>query len=67
MYSRKSVGPRMEPCGTPALTGYSCFKLKILENNQNSVATHSSFYTLVQRIHVNTAVSIEKNFSNQGS
>ena len=24
MYSRKSVGPRMEPWGTPALTGYSC-------------------------------------------
>ena len=24
MYSRKSVGPRMEPSGTPALTGYSC-------------------------------------------
>ena len=24
MYSRKSVGPRMEPWGTPALTVYSC-------------------------------------------
>ena len=24
MYSRKSVGPRMDPWGTPALTGYSC-------------------------------------------
>ena len=24
MYSRKSEGPRMEPCGTPALIGYSC-------------------------------------------
>ena len=24
MYSRKSVGARMEPWGTPALTGYSC-------------------------------------------
>ena len=24
MYSRKSVAPRMDPCGTPALTGYSC-------------------------------------------
>ena len=24
MYSRKSVGPEMEPWGTPALTGYSC-------------------------------------------
>ena len=24
MYSRKSVEPRMEPRGTPALTGYSC-------------------------------------------
>ena len=24
MYSRKSAGPRMEPCGTPSLTGYSC-------------------------------------------
>ena len=24
MYSRKSVGPRMKPSGTPALTGYSC-------------------------------------------
>ena len=23
MYSRKSVGPRIEPRGTPALTGYS--------------------------------------------
>ena len=22
--SRKSVGPRMEPSGTPALPGYSC-------------------------------------------
>ena len=24
MYSRKGVGPRMEPSGTLALTGYSC-------------------------------------------
>ena len=24
MYSRKSVRPRMDPLGTPALTGYSC-------------------------------------------
>ena len=24
MYTRKSAGPRMEPSGTPALTGYSC-------------------------------------------
>ena len=24
MDSRKSVGPRIEPRGTPALTGYSC-------------------------------------------
>ena len=24
MYRRKYVGPRMEPWGTPALTGYSC-------------------------------------------
>ena len=24
MYSRESVGPRIEPWGTPALTGYSC-------------------------------------------
>ena len=24
MYSRKSVGPRMEPLGTPTLTGYFC-------------------------------------------
>ena len=24
MYSRKSVGPRMEPSGTQALTGYFC-------------------------------------------
>ena len=24
MYSRKSVGPRMEPWGTTALNGYSC-------------------------------------------
>ena len=24
MCSRKSVGPRMEPWGTPSLTGYSC-------------------------------------------
>ena len=24
MYSRKSVGPRIEPWGTPALTQYSC-------------------------------------------
>ena len=23
MYSRKSVGPRIDPRGTPALTGYS--------------------------------------------
>ena len=27
MYSRKSVGPRMDPSGTPALTGYSCERL----------------------------------------
>ena len=24
MYSKKSVGPRLEPWGTPALIGYSC-------------------------------------------
>ena len=24
MYHRKSVGPNMEPRGTPALIGYSC-------------------------------------------
>ena len=24
MYSRKSIGPRIEPSGTPVLTGYSC-------------------------------------------
>ena len=24
MYSMKSVGPRIDPSGTPALTGYSC-------------------------------------------
>ena len=24
MCSRKNVGPRVEPCPTPALTGYSC-------------------------------------------
>ena len=24
MYSRKSVGPRMDPGGTPGLTGCSC-------------------------------------------
>ena len=24
MSSKKSVGPRMDPRGTPALTGYSC-------------------------------------------
>ena len=24
MCSRKGVGPKMEPWGTPALTGYSC-------------------------------------------
>ena len=24
MYSRKSVGPRMKPWGTPTITGYSC-------------------------------------------
>ena len=24
MYSRESVGPRMEPQGTPVLTGNSC-------------------------------------------
>ena len=29
MYSRKSVGPRMEPWGTPALIGYVCVKTPI--------------------------------------
>ena len=24
MYSRKSLGPRVDPRGSPALTGYSC-------------------------------------------
>ena len=24
MYSKKNVGPRVDPSGTPALTGYSC-------------------------------------------
>ena len=24
MYAKKSVGQRMDPWGTPALTGYSC-------------------------------------------
>ena len=27
MYTRKSLGPRMEPLGTSALTGYYCKKL----------------------------------------
>ena len=33
MYSRKSARPRMEPPGTPALTGYSfkTFRLEPLE------------------------------------
>ena len=33
MYSRKSVGPRMAPQGTPVLTGYSSenFPLRTLE------------------------------------
>ena len=33
MYSRKSVGPRMEPGGTPALTGYlvKTFHSELLE------------------------------------
>ena len=36
MYSMKSVGPRMEPWGTPALTGYSCEDLpsRITQNHQ---------------------------------
>ena len=29
MYSKKSVGPRMEPCRTPGLIGYS-YPLNIL-------------------------------------
>ena len=24
MYNRKSIGPRMDPRGAPALSGYSC-------------------------------------------
>ena len=34
IYSRKSTGPRMEPWGTPALTGYSCEHFPY-ENTQN--------------------------------
>ena len=36
MYSRESVGPRMEPWGTPALTGY-LWKLPIQNHSQLSI------------------------------
>ena len=34
IYSRKSAGPKMEPWGTPALTGYFCEHFPY-ENTQN--------------------------------
>ena len=36
MYNRKSVGPRMEPWGTPTLTGYSC-EYPVLRNFDRNV------------------------------
>ena len=35
MYSRKSVGAKIDPCGAPILTGYSCedFPSKITQSH----------------------------------
>ena len=40
MYNRKSVGPRMEPCGVPTLTGYS---FENFPSNHHSNHSKSSF------------------------
>ena len=37
MYSRKSVWPRIEPWGTPALTGYSFWRLPIQNHLKPSI------------------------------
>ena len=39
MYRRNSVGPRMQPSGTPALTGYSCedFPSRTTQNHHKSL------------------------------
>ena len=37
MYSRKGLGPRKEPWGAPALTGYSCGRLPILNHPKPSI------------------------------
>ena len=39
MYSRKNVGPRMEPWGTPELTGHSCQRPPI-QNHSKLSFTH---------------------------
>ena len=46
---------------------YCYHKLQILENNKNSVATHSSFYTVVHMICVYGAVSRNRIYSNLSS
>ena len=63
MYSRKSVGPRMEPSGTPTLTGYSCedfpsrtTRSRLLLRKEERRSTYYSFgsrkYTEIDNPHI---------------
>ena len=45
MYSRKRIGPRMDPSGTPALTGYSCEAFPSRTSMPNSKALDISSAT----------------------
>ena len=46
MYSRKSVGPRMEPGGIPVLTGYSCedFSSRTTGSRRRNKAKYLKFH-----------------------
>ena len=46
MYNRKSVGPIIEPWGTPALTGYSCedFPFKNHSKTSHSKPLEAAYY-----------------------
>ena len=56
MYSKKSVGPRMDPWGTSALTGYPCEDLP-------SKTTRSSLLLRKEEIRPNIWPEIEKDLS----
>ena len=47
MYSRKSVGPRMDPWGTPALTGYSCGDFPSITTQRCLFVYSFTYYILI--------------------